>query len=102
MAERTPVRWFSSSVYSIIITVTAGLRIGLLNMGLSQTGYVSPPLTAASQSTVGVRPDFLHSGNLRHSGYYYADYHCYLFFFDLEKKLPGIHEIHRKPETAGL
>ena len=32
---------FSSSIYSIIITVTAGFGIGILNMGLSLTGYVA-------------------------------------------------------------
>lgn len=33
---------FSSAVYSIILTVTAGLGIGLINLGLSATGYVAP------------------------------------------------------------
>lgn len=33
---------FSASVYSIIITVTAGISSGLFNLGLSSTGYVAP------------------------------------------------------------
>lgn len=33
---------FSSSIYSIIITVSAGFGLGILNLGLSLTGYVAP------------------------------------------------------------
>lgn len=33
---------FSSSVYSIIITVTVGISTGLFNLGLSAVGYVAP------------------------------------------------------------
>lgn len=31
---------FSSSVYSIILTVATGIGIGIINLGLSSTGYV--------------------------------------------------------------
>ena len=33
---------FSMSIYTIIVTVSAGLGQGLFNMGLSMTGYVPP------------------------------------------------------------
>ena len=42
------------SVYSIIITISAGIATGVFNFGLSSTGYVAPTFDAATGITTSV------------------------------------------------
>ena len=45
------------SVYSIIVTVAAGIATGALNLGLSLSGYVAPVFDAATGITTGLAQD---------------------------------------------
>lgn len=83
---------FSSAVYSIIITVTAGLGIGCLNLGLSLTGYV-PPMSDGSwvAQNAGVQ-GFLTFCVFGVQAIAMAIMVVIFCMFDLEKKLPKIHE----------
>lgn len=83
---------FSSAIYSIIITVTAGLGLGCLNLGLSQTGYV-PPLSDGSwvAQSAGVQ-NFLTFCVFGVPAIAMAVMVVLFFKFDLEKKLPEIHK----------
>lgn len=88
---------FSSAIYSIIITVTAGLGLGCLNLGLSQTGYV-PPLSDGSwvAQSAGVQ-NFLTFCVFGVPAIAMAVMVVIFFKFDLEKKLPEIHrQIHAR------
>ena len=42
------------SIYSIIVTVAAGVATGALNLGLSLSGYVAPVFDVATGITTGV------------------------------------------------
>ncbi len=83
---------FSSSVYSILITVTAGVGTGIFNLGLSQTGYVAPNADGSwvAQSEA-VQNYFI-------TGMFIVPAVCALLIaiifitFNLEKKLPAINE----------
>lgn len=44
---------FSSSVFNVIITVTTGLALCILNLGLTQLGYIAP----SSIESIPVQPD---------------------------------------------
>lgn len=44
----------STSVYSIIVTVSAGVASGLLNLCMAQTGYIAPEYIQATGETIGV------------------------------------------------
>ncbi|MCD8067800.1 MAG: MFS transporter [Lachnospiraceae bacterium] len=83
---------FSSSVYSIIITVCAGMATGILNLGLSVTGYIAPSV----EGTAVAQPQAVQ--NFLIIAMYGVPMVCsaLLFFiylqFDLEKKLPQMKE----------
>ena len=83
---------FSSSVYSIIITVTAGLGLGLLNLGLSVTGYAAPAAdgTWVAQSAAVKGICTFATFGVPAAGMVIIT--IIFMFFDLEKKLPKIHE----------
>lgn len=83
---------FSSSIYSIIITVTSGFGIGILNLGLSLTGYVAP---AANGSFIEQSQAVQNWCTLATFGFpAIAMVAIVIIFsmFNLEKKLPQIHE----------
>ena len=83
---------FSSSVYSIIITVTAGFGLGILNLGLAVTGYAAPAADGswvAQNSAVQNFCTFATFGVPMLGMIAITILFC---FFDLEKKLPEIHE----------
>jgi GPH family glycoside/pentoside/hexuronide:cation symporter len=93
---------FSSAIYSIIITVTAGLGLGIINLGLSATGYVAPALDGSWVEQSQTVKNFLTFGmfGVPMIGVFVST--VLFFFFDLEKKLPGIHADleKRKSESA--
>ncbi|MCD8142206.1 MAG: MFS transporter [Clostridiales bacterium] len=92
---------FSSSVYSIIITVSAGIATGLFNLGLALTGYVAPAAdgTWVAQSTAV--QNFLISGMFIIPAIGAVILFFIFLAFDLEKKLPQIREdmARRRGET---
>jgi len=98
---------FSSSIYSIIITVTAGLGMGFLNMGLGFTGYVPPTAEAVVEQTAAVK-NFLTFSTFGIPAIGMLAITIIFGMFDLEKKLPEIHadlkagEGGVKDETAGV
>lgn len=81
---------FSSSVYSIILTVSVGISTGIFNLGLSASGYVAP-LSDGSwvPQTAGVQNYFV-------IAYYIVPaVACFLIgflasFYQIDKELPGI------------
>jgi len=94
---------FSSSVYSIIITVTAGLGLGLLNMGLSQTGYVAPAADGSWVAQSASVQNFCTLATFGVPAIGMLIITVIFIFFDLEKKLPAIHEeirVRENPDAA--
>lgn len=87
---------FSSSIYSIIITVTAGLGIGILNMGLSLTGYVAPLADGSWVAQSETVRRFLTFGTFGVPAVGMVVMTIIFAMFNLEKKLPLIHEEIRK------
>lgn len=83
---------FSSSVYSIIITVTAGIGLGMLNLGLSSTGYVPPMADGTWVAQSAAVQNFLTFAVFGVPAIAMAVMVGIFFAFDLEKKLPAIHE----------
>lgn len=49
VAEKTGIRCdgFSSSIYNVIITLSTGIGLFILNLGLTQLGYIAPSTSAA-------------------------------------------------------
>lgn len=89
---------FSSSVYSIIITVTAGLGIGILNLGLAATGYVPPAADGSWVAQSDAVKNFLTFGVFGASAIASVIQVILFSMFDLEKKLPSIHNEIKKRE----
>lgn len=83
---------FSSAIYSIIITVSAGLGIGILNIGLAITGYVAPATDGSWVEQTQAVKNFLIFGmyGIPMIGTLIST--ILFFFMDLEKKLPAIHD----------
>lgn len=82
---------FSSSVYSIIITVSTGLGIGILNLGLAATGYVPPAADGSWVAQSEAVKNFLTFGVFGAPAIAAVIQVIVFFMFDLEKKLPAIH-----------
>ncbi len=83
---------FSSSVYSIIITVCAGIATGVFNLGLSLTGYVAPAADGSWVAQSAAVQNFLSFGMFG-VGMVCSIVLFVLFLnFDLEKKLPEMKE----------
>lgn len=82
---------FSSSVYSIIITVTTGLGIGILNLGLAATGYVPPAADGSWVAQSEAVKSFLTFGVFGAPAVASVIQVILFSMFDLEKKLPSIH-----------
>ena len=88
---------FSSSVYSIIVTVSAGLGMGFLNLGLGLTGYVAPAADGTWVAQSAAVKQFLMFGTFGVAAAGMLIITVIFMMFDLEKKLPQIHaEIRRK------
>ena len=83
---------FSSSVYSIIITVCAGLAIGLFNLGLSATGYVAPAADGSWVAQSESVQNFLIAGMFGIPTVCAAVLAVIFAKFNLEKQLPKIKE----------
>ncbi len=81
---------FSSSIYSIIITVTAGLGLGFLNMGLSLTGYVAPAADGSYVAQSDAVQKFLTFGTFGVEALAMVVVTIIFVMFNLEKKLPEL------------
>ncbi|MCD8188795.1 MAG: MFS transporter [Clostridiales bacterium] len=92
---------FSSSVYSIIITVSAGIATGLFNLGLAVTGYVAPASDGTWVAQSAAVQNFLISGMFIIPAVGAVVLFFIFLAFDLEKKLPQIREdmAQRRGET---
>ena len=82
---------FSASIYSIIVTVSAGLSLGIFNLGLSMNGYISPAADGSWVAQPQAVQNFFTFGM-----YMVPTLGAFVLlgiflFFDLEKKLPQIH-----------
>jgi len=89
---------FSSSVYSIVITVCVGLGMGFLNLGLALTGYVAPASDGSWVAQSESVQNFLLFGTFGIPAIGMAIITVIFFLFDLEKKLPQIHADIQKKE----
>ena len=83
---------FSSSVYSIILTVAAGIGMGIINWGLSATGYVPPAADGSWVEQTQAVKSFLIFGTFGLQAIATVVNTVLFFMMDLEKKLPKIHE----------
>ena len=83
---------FSSSIYSIFLTVSAGIGLGILNLGLSLTGYVAPAADGSFVEQSQAVKDFLTFGTFGLPAIGAIICTILFFFLNLEKKLPQIHE----------
>lgn len=83
---------FSSSVYSIIITVALGISTGLFNLGLSITGYVPPAADGSWVAQSTAVQNFLIAGMFIIPAIGSVALFFIFLAFNLEKKLPQIKE----------
>ncbi len=83
---------FSSSVYSIIITVTAGVGLGLFNLGLSLTGYVAPAADGSWVAQSTAVQNFLIAGMFLVPAAGMLLMGIIFTRFNLEKQLPQIQD----------
>ena len=83
---------FSASIYSIILTVTAGISSGLFNLGLSTTGYVAPLADGSYVAQSDSVQTFFIFGIFIVPAIFFVVIACVLFFFRVEKELPQIKE----------
>lgn len=83
---------FSASIYSIILTVTAGISSGLFNLGLSSTGYVAPLADGSYVTQADSVQTFFIWGVFVIPAIFFVVIACVLFFFRVEKELPQIKE----------
>lgn len=81
---------FSSSVYSIIITVSGGISLGIFNLGLALTGYVAPASDGSWTAQPAAVQNFFISGMFIVPAVCSVILLVIFLFFDLEKKLPEI------------
>ncbi len=83
---------FSASVYSIILTVTAGISSGLFNLGLSVTGYVAPMADGSYVAQADSVQTFFIWGIFMIPAIFFVAIAAVLFFFRVEKELPKMKE----------
>lgn len=83
---------FSSSVYSIITTVSAGVGLGILNLGLSIAGYVPPTSDGTWVEQTQAVKNFITFGTFGVWMIGLVVITIIFCFFNLEKKLPAIRE----------
>ena len=79
---------FSASVYSIILTVTAGISSGLFNLGLSSTGYVAPLADGSYVAQASSVQTFFIWGIFVIPAIFFVVIAAVLVFFRVEKELP--------------
>ena len=82
---------FSSSVYSIIGTVTLGIGLGIINLGLALTGYLPPAADGSWVPQPEAVQNFLVFATFGLGGIGLLINTILFFSMDLEKKLPQIH-----------
>lgn len=82
---------FSSSVYSIIITVTSGFGLGILNLGLSLTGYVAPNADGTWVTQSQACQNWCTFATFGFPAIAMIAIVVIFCMFDLENKLPQIH-----------
>lgn len=82
---------FSSSIYSIIVTVSAGLGIGFINMGLTATGYVAPLADGSIVEQSQAVKNFFTFSTFGVPAVGVIISTILFCFMNLEKKLPQIH-----------
>jgi len=92
---------FSSSVYSIIVTVAVGVGIGILNLGLSASGYVPPAADGSWVEQVQAVKNTLTFMTFGVWGVGSLIMTVIFCFFDLEKKLPEMMAAKAAGKTAG-
>ncbi len=83
---------FSSSIYSIIITVTTGMGLGFLNMGLNATGYVAPAADGSWTAQSEAVQQFLTIGTFGVPAMGMILMTIIFAMFNLERILPQIHQ----------
>jgi len=83
---------FSSSVYSIIITVSAGVGLGILNLGLSQSGYIAPLSDGSWVEQTAAVKNFLIFATFGFPAVGALIIAIVFGFFNLEKTLPEMQE----------
>lgn len=81
---------FSSSVYSIILTVSTGISSGLFNLGLNKTGYVAPMADGSWIPQNSAVQNFFVSGLFVYPAVCFAIIAVIGYFFKVEKELPQI------------
>ena len=81
---------FSSSVYSIILTVSTGISSGLFNLGLNVTGYVAPMADGSWVAQNSAVQNFFISGLFVYPAVCFAVIAVIAYFFTVEKELPQI------------
>ena len=83
---------FSSAIYGIIVTVSAGIGLGIINLGLSATGYVPPAADGSWVAQSDTVKNFLNFATYGFSVIGMTVNTILFFMFNLEKKLPEINE----------
>lgn len=83
---------FSSSVYSIILTVSAGIGMGIINLGLSSNGYVAPLADGTWVEQSQAVKDFLVFATFGLPAIASLISTIVFCKFNLEKQLPQIHK----------
>ncbi|MDO4622066.1 MAG: MFS transporter [Eubacteriales bacterium] len=83
---------FSSSIYSIIITLSAGISMGIFNLGLSMAGYIPPAADGSFVVQTEATQKFFISGMYGLPAFCALILLVIFCFFNLESKLPQIRE----------
>ena len=96
---------FSASVYSIIVTVSAGISSGLFNLGLSKTGYIAPLADGSYVAQNETVQNFFIGGLFVIPAIALIVIAVLVYFFKVERELPQIREevvARHKAEAAAL
>lgn len=91
---------FSSSIYSIILTVSQGIGMGIINIGLSLNGYVAPFSDGTWVEQSDAVKNFLTFATFGLPAIAVVISTVIFFMFDLEKNLPNIHKELEKRRMA--
>jgi glycoside/pentoside/hexuronide:cation symporter, GPH family len=81
---------FSSSVYSTILTICAGISSGLFNLGLDITGYEPPKTDGSLVVQNSAVQNFFISGLFLYPAICFVIIGIMIHFFTVEKELPKI------------
>lgn len=83
---------FSASVYSILVTVSAGISSGIFNWGLSTNGYVAPLEDGSWVAQNTAVQNFFISGLFTIPAACFAVIMVLVYFFKVEKELPAMRQ----------